>query len=170
VNATPEQWRPVVGFEGRYEVSNLGRVRSLDRPVEASWRGVPYIKHVKGRVLKPSLSANGYPHVVLEGKADRHVHVMVLESFVGPRPEEMEALHRDDIKTNNTIANLYWGTKSDNAHDKIRNGNHNHARKTRCIYGHPLSGDNLRITKRGHRDCRECQRRRMAEWKRKNAA
>lgn len=170
MNATRnEVWLPVVGFEGRYNVSSLGRVRSLDRTVEVDRAGCPYTRRSRGCVLKTPKNSSGYPHVVLEGNADRTVHELVLEAFVGSRPPGAEGCHSDDVKTNNTPENLYWGTKGDNARDCIRNGNHNHASKTHCIHRHQLTGDNVRVTPAGHRVCRECQRRRKEDWKRRRA-
>ena len=125
-----ERWLPVVGFEGFYEVSDLGRVRSLDRIItlhrydghtgEEMW--VSY--KMKGRILKPELRKNtGYLYVML-GRKTRHraIHRLVLEAFVGPCPEGQEARHLDDLGAHNELSNLLWGTRADNQHDAIRNG------------------------------------------------
>lgn len=91
----------------------------------------------------------------------RTVQSLVLEAFVGPRPEGLLALHRNDDCRDNRVENLYWGTRTDNQHDRVRNGRDPNARKTHCPAGHPYSGENLRISPtrngRGNRICRECQ-------------
>jgi len=88
------------------------------------------------------------------------VHKLVLETFVGPRPDGKLGLHRDDDHNNNAVSNLYWGSGSDNQYDAVRNGKHANSVKRRCIRGHKLSGGNLVVTtqKDGsvHRNCREC--------------
>lgn len=164
---TSEQWAPIPGFEGRYEASDMGRIRSLDRAIEtrngSRWKpgepGTPGIRRLKGRVLKPgTLTSQGHLHVILEGGHDRTVHSLVLEAFVGPCPPEMMARHFDDDPRNNRLDNLSWGTRSENAYDAVRNGRHWQVNKTHCKNGHPLSGDNLRITHRGSRSCKECGR------------
>ncbi|MHA7703387.1 NUMOD4 motif-containing HNH endonuclease [Mycobacterium sp. ML4] len=166
------KWRPVVGFEGRYEVSDTGLIRSLDRIIEARngsrWRpqepGVPGVRRLKGRVIKPGRhKETGHLHVVLEGRVDRKVHTLVLEAFVGPCPPGLMARHADDNPANNHIGNLSWGTRSQNSYDAVRNGRHWQVNKTHCKHGHPLSGDNLRLSPDGHRLCKECGRRRGRE-------
>ncbi|WP_430228026.1 NUMOD4 motif-containing HNH endonuclease [Paraburkholderia tropica] len=117
-----EQWKSVVGYEGFYEVSDLGGVRSLDRP---GGRGCSdAVRH--GRVLKPFVdSGNGYLAVNLSkcGKArKRTVHTLVLEAFVGPRPMGMEGCHGDGDRTNARLGNLSWDTPSKNWDDKRRHG------------------------------------------------
>jgi hypothetical protein len=121
-----EIWLPVVGQEGRYEVSNMGRVRSVDRylwkrpsrrhPDPAGWQ-----QFWPGQMLKPTIGNHGYP-VVNFGDAPVLVHRALLEAFVGPCPEGKESLHDDDCKTNCVLRNLRWGTRSENLHDAVRNG------------------------------------------------
>ena len=108
-----EQWRPVAGYEGIYEVSDHGRVRSLDRTVPHGHTGT---RRAAGRVLRPVIDSGGYPFVHLGRRPQRRVriHVLVLETFVGPRPVGLKGLHGDDIKTNSHLSNLRWGTQSEN--------------------------------------------------------
>lgn len=118
-----EKWLPVVGFEGRYEVSSRGRVRSLD---SVRRDGNP----LRGRVMRPSRHPRtGHLRVVLwtlDGRQlTRLVHRLVLEAFVGPCPDGLQGLHWDDDPGNNAVKNLYWGTSSQNRKDSIRNGGHN---------------------------------------------
>lgn len=120
-----EAWRPVVGWEGLYEVSDMGRVRSLPRVVRS--RGGT--RTIPGRVRKLSIPSNGYAMVNLE-RLDRTfnalAHRLVLEAFVGPCPPGMEACHGKAGKGDNTLANLSWGTKLDNEADKLRDGTRVH--------------------------------------------
>ena len=155
-----EEWRPVVGWEGLYEVSDQGRVRSSDRTVHCkNGRTQRY----KGRVLKPRKSRDGHLRVYLcrEGKPrNKSVHRLVLEAFVGVCPEGMECLHADGNPENNRVANLRWGTCSENALDSVNHGTHRQARKTHCLRGHKLIPGNLRKSQeaKGWRDCLACQR------------
>jgi len=117
----PEEWRPVVGFSD-YEVSDWGRVRSLDRFVPHAFGGWA---RLFGRVLAISY-AKGYGNVVLrlnnESSHTRHVHILVLEAFVGRAGPGQEAAHWDGNPSNNRLHNLRWTTKQDNERDKIRHG------------------------------------------------
>lgn len=106
-----ETWAPVTvpDFEDLYEVSDLGHVR----------RGPT------GRILKPGLHPKGYHGVVLSGRGKRAsvlIHKLVLEAFVSPRPDGLEARHLDGDPTNNRLSNLIWGTSSENELDKRRHG------------------------------------------------
>lgn len=123
-----EDWRPVVGFEGLYEVSNLGRVRSLDRvnsysrTCQYSGRILNVKRKYKGRLLRPGTASNGYMTVSLGRSNSVCVHVLVLTAFAGPAPTGTECLHRDGTRTNNNAENLRWGTRSENILDAIRHG------------------------------------------------
>lgn len=156
-----ERWRPVVGYEGLYEVSDEGRVRSLDRLLPSErWGG---LRKLSGAILKPSDNGQtGHQFVRLwrdKKPCRRYVHHLVLEAFVGPRPEGLEALHQDDTPTNNRLSNLRWGTRSENLRDSVRNGRNHNASKTHCSRGgHPLAGDNLFEHSDGRRECRTCRR------------
>lgn len=153
-----EEWRPVVGYEGYYEVSSRGRVRSLPREV-ATFRGV---RVSPGRLLKTPASTGGYLRVTLSKEGllkGRPVHVLVLEAFSGARPSpEHDACHWDGNPSNNRIENLRWDTKSANMADKMRHGRDFRKNKTHCKRGHLLQEPNL-IPSRlliGQRSCRAC--------------
>lgn len=156
-NPDVETWRPVVGYEGHYEVSDHGRVRSLERTVHRPHSG-PY-KTVP-RVLSQFINKRPeYRRVSLRQPSGAFrkylVHVLVLEAFIGPRPEGLESCHYDDDPANNHVENLRWGTRRSNTLDRVRLGTHNMARKTHCDNGHELSGANVYEYK-GSRRCRTC--------------
>lgn len=155
-----EEWRSVVGYEGYYEVSDRGRVRSLDRMTGAP--GTRY--HKRGQLLKQTQRPSGYMQVTL-GKMGRRqsilVHVMVLRAFSGDKSSpEIQGCHSDGEYSNNSLQNLRWGTPSENSYDMIRHGRHREARKTHCPRGHILAEPNLRAYKRKphYRECLACSR------------
>jgi len=124
-NLRGEDWRPVVGFEGTYEVSNMGRVRSLDRvSVDKNGRRVRY----RGVVRRQSLGAGGYPVVSLKsGKGSvRRVHLLVAAAFHDPPSEEDEVVrHLNGDRLDGRAVNLRWGSASANMLDKVRHGTDN---------------------------------------------
>lgn len=133
-----ERWKAVVGFEGAYEVSDQGRVRSLDRIVVCQQRTginrrlVTMHRRLKGRVLRGAKLKSGHIHVGFgHNTADLLVHRLVLEAFIGPCPVGHEACHRDDVPSNNKLKNLYWGTRKENMDDAYRNGKH-HVGEQHC--------------------------------------
>lgn len=168
MDATHEEWRPVIGYEGLYEVSSLGRVRSLDRLVKNTHRST---RLAKGVMLALSRrEGNNYYVVNLRGPhGNRYmrVHVLVLEAFIGPRPDGRIACHNDGIHTNNQVSNLRWDTYSENLHDQVRHGIHWGASKTHCKWGHEFTPENTRIYNGHHRRCIACEK---AADKRKVAA
>lgn len=123
-----ERWLPVAGYEGAYEVSDHGRVRSLDR-VEQYERRDQYSGRVltvrrghRGRLLSPGRMNGGHLSVALSRGNSQLVHVLVLTAFVGPCPIGCECLHRNGIPSVNHLANLRWGTRAENVADAIAHG------------------------------------------------
>ena len=118
-----EVWKPLPEFEDCYEVSDAGRVRSLDH-VSVHTRGEQRIaRKVKGRVLKPGIASNGYPTVNIHGRHTRGnkcVHVLVLRTFLGPPPENHICLHKTPDRLNCRLDNLYYGTYKQNMEDCVR--------------------------------------------------
>lgn len=111
-----ELWKPVVGYEGVYEVSDMGRIRGLNRKCET--------RIVLGTILKPHIW-NGYLRVVLRRGGNRKtwaVHRIVLIAFAGPNPPLMEACHKNGIRSDNRLVNLRWGSRKENAADRVRHG------------------------------------------------
>lgn len=151
---TAEKWAPVPGYEGIYEVSDQGGVRSLDR---RDSRG-----HMRrGKVLAAAAASGAHPTVALcrDGKQRSHyVHHLVLTAFAGPRPEGMWACHWNDDPRDNRFENLRWATPSENSLDSLRNGTNHNANVTRCPESHPYSPENTYIHPSGSRICRECTR------------
>lgn len=128
-NTMPEErWLPVQGHEGTYEVSDRGRVRSLDRVQEYervdAYSGdiIRVRRRLKGCVLQPAPSSSGHLTVVIHPDGTKQVHALVLEAFIGPCPDGHEGCHADDVPWNNRLENLRWGTRSDNLNDAVRNG------------------------------------------------
>jgi hypothetical protein len=125
-----ETWKPVVGFEGQFEVSSLGRIKSLPRvvPVRNHPKAGYKTKTVRGKVLKTWTGSHGYRMVGL-GRGDNGrtqcflVHRLVCEAFHGPCPEGQEVCHGPNGKQDNRASQLCWGTRSKNhGEDKDRDG------------------------------------------------
>lgn len=152
------EWRAIPGWEGFYEASSDGQIRSMDR----SAPGRPGVTmHWKSRILSQSLTRDGYPQVWLcrnNKRTTSRVSRLVATTFHGPCPEGMECRHLDGNKLNNTPENLAWGTRSENTYDRIAHGTHVQARKTHCPRGHEYNNDNTYIKPRsGARACRTCR-------------
>lgn len=151
-----EEWRPVIGQEGRYEVSSLGRVRSMPHTtIDTLGRA----RRFPGQLLKPTLT--DYPtHTLHHGPKVRVVraHILVMEAFVGPKPPSREIRHRNGIATDCSLSNLVYGSHSENMDDSVAHGTHFQAGKTRCKNDHAFTPENTGIDSRGWRFCRACQR------------
>lgn len=129
VYVQPEVWLPVVGHEGVYEVSSLGRVRSLDRLIWRENQNGGHHVQVRGRVLRAATVESGHKSVALTRRGgSRLVHQLVAEAFIGPRPPGHEVLHADANPANNRPKNLSWGTRSDNLRDDYATGNRGNQR------------------------------------------
>lgn len=101
-----EVWVAIPGYESKYQVSDAGRVRSMDH-----WDGR---RNVKGRVLRPGSTKSGHVSVSLGRSNSKLVHGLVMLAFVGPRPQGMEVLHQNHIPWDNRKSNLRYGTRSEN--------------------------------------------------------
>lgn len=122
-----ERWLPVPGFEGFYEVSDQGRVRSLAR------------QGTYGRTLKPVPDSHGYLTVTLSRSMERDrrwVHQLVLLAFSGPGSPDQQVRHGPGGKLDNRLINLCYGTRAENERDKIRDGTFRHGGGTYRGEGH----------------------------------
>jgi len=117
-----EIWRPIINYEGLYEVSNYGKIKSF--------------KYGKERILKSKRNKSGHLTIALHKNSTPHyfyIHRLVLETFIGPCPKGMESCHNDGNPSNNFIDNLRYDTKSNNQRDRIKHGtdqkgsNNNHS-------------------------------------------
>lgn len=118
-----EVWKDIPGYEGRYQVSNLGRVKSLPRVVtQLSKRGNPHEHRIPGGILKPRPKACGHIQVQL-GRGNELVHKLVMLAFTGPCPAGFEICHNDSNPGNNRLDNLRYDTRSSNRVDMIFVGN-----------------------------------------------
>lgn len=151
--SVPESWKPVEGYEGRYEVSDAGRVRSL----------------LTGKVLKTFRGGRGYLSVSLrrdgEGRTT-YVHHLVARAFIGPRPTGLDICHQNGDVTDARASNLRYGTRNSNMRDAIAHGTHRSVRQTVCARGHALTDDNIYVSTslstdgaiKTRRRCKTCQR------------
>lgn len=133
-----EEWRPVVGWEDCYEVSDLGRVRSLDR---VDRRGQLHL----GRIRRLNLAGPPPGRLHLSLKRDgtevgAYPHQLVMRAFVGPPPEGQEVLHGPGGPHDNRLVNLSYGTHVQNMADKHRDGT---ARAGESHYKTKLSADDV---------------------------
>jgi hypothetical protein len=157
-----EEWRPVRDFEGYVEVSSLGRVRSLDRVITLEKAGNrPALTYMhKGRLLKQARHPRGYMYISFSANGkllpNAKVHHLVLEAFVGPRPDGAHGCHANDIPDDNRRENLRWDSNAANVADRVKLGKH---RKTHCTRGHEYTPENSKpIPTAPYRRCRECAR------------
>lgn len=109
-----EAWKPVIGFEDVYSVSNLGRIKRELRVAGAR----------PGRLCKLRLSRNGYLRVVLckgNKTANKPVHCLVIEAFLHPKPNGYQVNHKDGNKQHNAFSNLEYLTPSENTRHAYEN-------------------------------------------------
>ena len=106
-----ENWKQINGFEGYYEVSNLGRVRSIDRVVVDNVRNCERL--LKGKILIQRDNGSGYKGVQFckEHKLyNKYVHRLVAEAFIPNQDDLPQVNHKDEDKSNNRVDNLEWCT------------------------------------------------------------
>jgi len=111
-----EFWKNILRYEGLYQASNLGRIKRLFN-----------FGCKKERILSPSNDGYGYLQIGLcknNIRKNFKVHRLILETFVGPRPDKMECLHIDGNSKNNNLNNLKYGTHKENMKNSVEQGNH----------------------------------------------
>lgn len=119
-----ECWRWVPGYEGWYQVSTRGRVRSVDRWVTDK-NGIKYF--IKGRILQPQRDRNGYLHIMLyrDGKHRKfYVHRLVAMAWLDNPENKPQVNHRDENPSNPDVFNLSYCTASENINYGTRNKRH----------------------------------------------
>lgn len=124
-NLENEEWKPIVGYESAYEISNLGRVKALSRtqkmPGNGGFKVSPEI------ILKQHKTNHGHLYIDLtkENKRKKYlIHRLVAIHFISNPNNYPNVLHGDNDSTNNNKNNLSWGTQAMNMHDKIRHSTH----------------------------------------------
>jgi hypothetical protein len=150
-----ETWISIPDYEGLYDVSDAGSVRSLPHMTSTGIHG--------GRTLKPTSDKKGYRRVNLS--KDNKVRTfkiatLVLLSFTGPRPDGQEARHLNGNNQDDCLTNLMWGTKSENTLDQVSHGTHWEARMKKC----PRCDGELKLRPNGHRWCPACGHKKHQEW------
>jgi hypothetical protein len=121
MTSCPEIWKDVPGYEGKYQASSLGRIRSLDRRVSI---GKGATRLMRGRVLRAAGSKK-MPHLMVvlgHGAHGSPVHQLVALTFLGPRPKGCDVRHLDGDPLNNKVSNLAYGSRTDNILDVYRIG------------------------------------------------
>lgn len=134
---THEIWKPIKGYEGCYEVSNLGNVKSLERKVESVRNGKPFINTYYEKLLRQAIDNKGYYRVKLQkdrSKETRKVHRLVAEAFLGDIYNK-EIDHINTIKTDNRVENLRIVTSKENSNNPLTKAKNAkaHLKPVRCI-------------------------------------
>lgn len=136
-----EIWKDIEGYEGLYQVSNLGRVKSLERVV---LRGNGRTLKVRERILKSAIQGTGYERIYLhdEGvKRGFYAHRLVAQAFLYRKDGADEVNHKDGNKLNNESSNLEWVTGDENIDHAFKEGLHPKPRKT--VHMLTLRGDHV---------------------------
>lgn len=120
---TEEIWKDIPGYEGKYQVSNLGNVRSLDRIGYRHRNGKTFSVNLKGRLLRPGPIKTGHLYVVLGRRTNGiPVHQLVAKTFMGPRPKDADIRHLNGNPADNRLENLAYGSRTENILDVYKQG------------------------------------------------
>ena len=153
------EWRPVVGYDGYYEVSSDGDIRSIDKQSGPVYNGKGWCtKRYKGRVLKQHTRDIGHRQVTLHrdgARESRYVHQLVAQAFYGPRPDKHCVRHWNGDPGDNRVENLRYGTASDNRRDVFKDrrlvAKPPNPPRTHCKFGHLIEYPNIRVRTDGSR-------------------
>jgi len=137
MNRDSEDWTDIYGFEGRYQANSNGKIRSIRYPSK--------------RLMKGCINNNGYRNYELDGKLIGG-HRLVLLAFVGVPPNQdhlWHGAHKNGVRDDNRLSNLYWSSATKNNRDKIRHGTH----QTGELHGrHKLKEDEVREIRRRYEE------------------
>jgi hypothetical protein len=137
-----ETWKDIPGYEGLYQVSDQGDVRSLPR------RSTP------GKILTPQLNNSGYLRVAISAHQLHkylYVHHLVTLTFIGQRPDKADVNHKNGIKTDNRVANLEYITRADNMKHARENGLHDNRGEKQ--WNSKLTEEQVREFRLAHNTC-----------------
>lgn len=123
-----EIWKPVQGFEGRYEVSSFGRIKALERKLHYKDGRTGKLSE---KILRGTCMNIGYMSITFDSKTRRFVHQVVAQAFLGAAEYRQTVNHKDGNKINNHVENLEWATyKENNNHARKTGLNNQHGEKT----------------------------------------
>lgn len=160
-----EEWKDINGYEGYYQVSNQGRVRSLDRVDSLGRLHASAVKslrrHTSGYWVTDLFKGEGVRKNGGGGRGKTHlVHRLVAIHFIGDPEPGQEVCHLNGDPSDSRVENLVWGTRAENHYDSVAHGTHFSSKKTACTWGHELKGRNLTPSGWGNgvRNCLACSR------------
>lgn len=161
-----EVWKDIPGYEGCYQASNQGRIKSVDRIIERR-NGVP--QRVREYILSLKSTDHGNHPMVNLSAIDKtrrvvRVHQCVKWAFDGPTPDGMEICHNNGNPYDNSIENLRFDTHTENVRDITRHGNNRNVNKTHCKHGHEYTPENTGAVTTGGRYCKACKADRWRLW------
>ena len=167
VTQDSEIWRVIPDYDGHYEASSEGRIRSVTRRVPD---GMGSTRLYRSKVLAQHQLVNGYLTTGLSKRGDnrpRLVHRLVASAFFGPPTDDQEVCHANGDRSDNRVENLRWGTHSENCLEQVAHGTHRNTSKDRCLRGHLFTDANTYIRPNGARNCVTCRNLKLRAWYRK---
>lgn len=151
-----EIWKDVVGYEGYYQVSNFGNIRSVDRVIYSDKLHIGTKRELKSKMLKPYVNSHGYLALTLTKNSNEksvRVHRLVAEAFIKNPNNYDQINHIDGNKTNNKVENLEWCNNQHNVNHAYKNGLTKHY--TRSIKQYDLKGNYIQTFESIAKACEE---------------